>query len=123
VIQGTDTLYHVLIGAGEPSSDETTIDLLATTHSAFRTADGIGPGSTLAQAAIAWGEPSLSYNTNDESREWAEFAALPASIMVRVQPASDTASFAGVYATQDELNQTTRYDPAARISMVMVRRP
>jgi hypothetical protein len=122
VVQGNDTVYHVLIVAGEPSSDDAPIELLATSHRGVRTEDGVGPGDTLADAAAAWGEPRLSYNTNDESREWATFPALPPSIMVRVMPADDTAPFAGIYATQHEFNETDRYDPAARITMILVRR-
>lgn len=122
VVQGNDTVYHVLIVAGEPWSDDAPIELLATSHHGIRTEDGVGPGDRLADAAAAWGEPRLSYNTNDESREWATFPALPPSIMVRVMPADDTAPFAGIYATQDEFNETDRYDPAARITMVLVRR-
>ena len=122
VVQGDDTVYHVLIVAGEPSSDDAPIELLATSHHGVGTEDGVGPGDTLADAAAAWGEPHLSYNTSDESREWATFPSLPPSIMVRVMPADDTAPFAGIYATQDEFNETDRHDPAARITMIMVRR-
>jgi hypothetical protein len=120
VTLGADTLYYVLILAGESSADEAVIDLLATSHATFRTADAVGPGTTLGAAAALLGAPRLSYHTMNESREFAVFDALPESIMLRVAPAGENA-FAGVYATDDEYNETTRYDPAARISMVLVR--
>jgi hypothetical protein len=120
VVRGADTLYYVLIVADEPSSDDAAVSNVATMNESFRTAEGIGPGSTLAEAAAAYGAPTLSYNTNDESREYASFPRLPESIRVRVTPASDMSAFAGTYATQGEHNETSRYDPAARVMMVLV---
>ena len=123
VVEGGDTLYRVLIVAGEPRSDDTAIRLLATSHPRARTVDGIGPGSSLADAAVVWGEPVLTYSTDDESREWAAFPRLPANLSVRVAPESGTSFFAGTYETQAGVNRTTRYDPAARIMMVLVGGP
>ena len=120
VVRDADTLYYVLIVAGEPSRDDAAVNTVATMNESFRTAEGIGPGSTLAEAAAAYGAPTLSYNTNDESREYASFPRLPESIRVRVAPASDTSPFAGMYDTQGEHNETSRYDPAARVMMVLV---
>jgi hypothetical protein len=120
VVRGADTLYYVLIVAGEQSSDDATVNIVATMNESFRTAEGIGPASTLAEAAAAYGAPTLSYNTNDESREYASFPRLPESIRVRVAPASDMSAFAGMYDTQGEHNETSRYNPAARVMMVLV---
>lgn len=119
VVEDGDTLYLVLIPNGEPSGDAARINLLATTDTTFRTLEGIGPGSTLAEAAARYGDPTLAYSTNDESREYATFPALPPTIRVRVRPTSDTASFAGIYTTAAEYNETTRHDPGF-ISMVLV---
>jgi hypothetical protein len=120
VVRAADTLYHVLIPAGEPSGDAAAINIVATTNAAFRTAEGVGPGSTLGEAAAAYGAATLSFNVNDESREYATFARLPESIRLRVRPASDATAYAGVYDTQGEHNETSRYDPAARVMMVLV---
>jgi hypothetical protein len=124
VVQGADTLYYVLIPSGEPSTEDSPIDVLATTHPAFRTNQGVGPGSTLAEAASIYGMPTLSYHTEDESREYARFPALPSTILIRVGPSS-AGSFAGVYMTEEaeeSYHETTRYDDSARVLMVMVRR-
>lgn len=120
IVRDTDTLYYVLIPTGEPSSDDAAVNILATDNAAFRTAEGVGPGTTLAAAAAAYGAPTLSYNINDESREYATFPRLPPTIRLRVMPASDASSYAGVYDTQGEYNETAQYDPAARVMMVMV---
>lgn len=120
VVSGADTLYHILVPAGESTADDAPITLVATTSLLARTADGIGPGVTLADAAAIHGEPTLAYNVDDESREYAVFAGVPASIRLRVAPASASASLAGIYTTQGAYNETSRYDPAARIMMVIV---
>ena len=120
VIAQTDTLYVLLFGAGQVIDDATPLDYVATTHPAVKTAEGIGPGTTLEAAAAAYGPPKLSYNVNDESREYAVFEGQPPNILYRVAPASETAMFAGSYDTTGEYNETTRYQPRARIRMVLV---
>lgn len=122
VVEGGDTLYRVLILAGEPAADDAIIELLATSHPGFRTGENVGPGSTLAEAAAKYGQPTLSYSINDESREYAAFDALPPGIMLRVTSAADSLPFAGVYGSEGEYNETTRYHSDARISMVLVGR-
>ena len=120
VVAGDDTLYVVLIVAGEPFDDKARINLVATMNTTLRTAEGIGPGSTLAAAATAYGSPTLSYSTYDESREYASFPQLPQTIRFRVQPAADSAMFAGAYDSDGEYNETGRFDPDAVIWLAMV---
>jgi hypothetical protein len=124
VVSGADTLYYVLVVAGESSADDAAIEFVATLNDEFRTDAGVGPGTTLASAASAYGEPTLSYNVNDESREYARFPRAPGSLMFRVRAAAGdeggSPAFAGQYPSHDEYNETRRYDPAARIYMVMV---
>lgn len=120
VVQNGDTLYLVLIPAGEPTGNSARISLLATTNTTFRTVENVGPGTSLGDAAAAYGPPTIAYNINDESREYATFPDLPPTVRMRVQPGSDNAAFAGIYTTAGEYNETSRYDPAARITMVIV---
>jgi hypothetical protein len=123
VVQGIDTLYAVLIPAGSSSSEDATIELLATSHPGFRTAQGVGPGSTLGEAALTYGQPTLSYHTEDESREYARFPALASTITLRVSYGSAGEGFGGIYPDSTGVfNETTRFNPDARIGMVMVRR-
>lgn len=120
VVRGQDTLYHVLIPGGEASDDSTTINLVGTMNRAFRTAAGVGPGTTLRDAARLYGPPRLSYNTSDESREYVAFPGVPRSIMMRVSPYVEDGVFAGIYQTENEYNETTEYDPDAIVAFVMV---
>jgi hypothetical protein len=121
VVRGADTLYRVLVVAGEPSDDGAPVSTVATRNPSFRTAEGIGPGSTLAEAAAAYGAPALSYSTDDESREYASFAGYPhPEIHFRVDAGPGASGLAGRYSTRGAYNTTREYDPAARISLVMV---
>lgn len=114
-----DTLYRLIFPAGEPISDAAFPHLVMTMHLRARTEDGVGPGTTLSDAAQIYGEPTLSYSIYDESREYAEFPRQPEHITFRVQPAVD-AMFAGNYTTSDEYNTTDEYDRDAQIWMVFV---
>ena len=120
VVQDGDTLYHVLIAGGEPAGDDAGINLVGTMNHAFRTAQGVGPGTSLRDAARIYGPPRLSYNTNDESREYAVFPDAPRNILMRVSPYIEDGVFAGIYRTESEYNETTEYDPAAIIAFMMV---
>lgn len=125
VVRGGDTLYHVLVVAGEPAGDDAPITMLATSNPSFRTAEGVGPGTSLADASAVYGAATLSYSTSDESREYASFAGYPQP-GIRFRVSAGDSGPAGVYRTEEEYNETSEYDPAARISLVIVdlhRRP
>lgn len=77
VVRGTDTLFHLLVMEGDLPGDDEPITLLATRNPAFRTAEGVGPETTLEAAAARYGAATLSYNTSDESREYASFEGYP----------------------------------------------
>lgn len=118
VVRGMDTLFYVLAVTGEPVGDDAPITLLATRNPAFHTAEGVGPGTTLTEAAARYGAPTLSYSTADESREYAAFARYPhRNVRFRVGGGDGTA---GVYSTEEEYNETAKFDGSARITQVMI---
>jgi hypothetical protein len=120
VIAGGDTLYRILVEEGAEPADGDTIATVITSHPGFRTAEGIGPGSTLREAAQRYGAPTLSYNVNDESREYASFPGYPAdNVLFRVGP-DENIAFAGTYGTREEVNTTTTFDADAPIRYVLV---
>jgi hypothetical protein len=120
VIAGRDTLYLILVGAGVVPTDGDPLETVITSHPGFRTAEGVGPGTTLGEAAQRYGAPTLSYNVNDESREYAWFPGYPAdNVLFRVGP-DETTAFAGTYGTREEVNTTTTFDADARIRYVLV---
>jgi hypothetical protein len=121
VVAGTDTLYHVLVESGSVPGDAEPVTLVATQNPTVRTAEGVGPGTTLADAARVYGAPTLSFSVNDESREYARFPRYDTStVRFRVFPASENSSQVGRYATEGEYNETTVFDPTGRIRLVIV---
>lgn len=119
VVHDADTLYYALVFSGEPAGEDTPLLSVATRSTAFRTAEGVGPGTTLTEAVAAHGAATLSYNTNDESREHAAFAGYPhRGVLFRV--GAGGSGMAGTYATQGEYNETTTYAGDARILLVSV---
>lgn len=119
VSSGADTLYRLILPAGEPVDDGARPHFVMTMHPGVRTAEGVAPGMTLADAARIYGEPVLSYSVLDESREYAEFPRQPERVNFRVLPAGDD-TFAGTYTTSDEYNTTDEYAGDARIWMIFV---
>lgn len=120
VIAGTDTLYHLLFLGLDVLEDSMRLELVATLNERARTPDGLGPGVTLAEAADRCGPLTLTYSVYDESREYVVCPTAPGNVIFRTNFFSGDEMFAGVYSTDDEYNTTTIYDPAARITLVMV---
>lgn len=120
VTAGADTLYMLLYAAGDPAGEDAPVSLVATTSERARTGDDVGPGTSLAEARVRWGPPTLSYNVLDESREYARFPGQPSDrVLVRVTGADG--GRAGAYPPGGEYRETTTYDPGARITMMLVR--
>jgi len=120
IISGRDTLYYLLFPASQALDDSVRLQLVATENPNLSTSDGMRVGLTLAEAVAVAGPVTLAYNVNDESREYARFDTQPPSLRFRVRSATESGGFAGEYSTTAEYNSTTRYDPRARISMILV---
>jgi uncharacterized protein YecT (DUF1311 family) len=115
--------FHVLVPAGTNVSDATVIAALLTTNPAFRTREGVGPGLPLREAARLYGQPTLGYNTSNESRETVTFNQQP-SRQIRFGVKGGATGLAGVYPLlRREYRQTQRYHPSASISYVLVGAP
>lgn len=112
--------YYILHLAGEPLKDSDTIQGLLTKNPDFRTAEGVGPGSTLQQAEQAYGQVTLSYNTDNESREYARFERQPAA-NISFGTGNGNAESAGIYTPSgNSYNETQTYKPDATIESVLV---
>ncbi len=66
--------YYILYLAGQSFGENDPIQGLLTENPKFRTAESIGPGSTIAAAAQAYGKATLAYNVDNEAREYVRFA-------------------------------------------------
>lgn len=120
VRQNEEVQYYILYLAGENFGDEDVIQGLLTDNPKFRTREGIGAGTNLSEAEQIYGKATLSYNTQNESREYARFEQQPAS-NVSFATGSGGSNLAGVYASSSgEYNETQEFREGASIESVLV---
>lgn len=120
VSQSGEVQYYILYPAGTTFSDANSIELLLTENTNFRTVEGVGPGTSLEQAEAVYGEATLSYNTQNESREQVRFTNQPVENLV-FQPTAPNQDFAGIYPSPSgEYNETKKFQEAASIRSVLV---
>jgi hypothetical protein len=112
--------YYILYLAKQPFTDADTIQGLLTKNPKFLTAAGIGAGSTLAKAQQAYGKATLSYNTQNESREYARFERQPAN-NISFSTGNGSSKAAGIYPSPTgEYNETQKFKEDAKIESVLV---
>jgi hypothetical protein len=122
VSQSGKVQYWIIYAAGTKLKDADVIELLMTENSNYKTVQGVGPGMTLKQAEAIYGQATLSYNVENESREGLVFAKQPTRNIMFV-PKAEGKQFAGVYgAGKGGFYQTNKYQPNAVIKSVMVRK-
>lgn len=110
-------LYPTLLRLAETDI----IEALVTDNPNYRTAEGVGSGTPIKDAETAYGDASLSYNSQNESREYVKFAKLNTkAIAFRVKPPQGK-SFAGIYSSsKGEFKQTKDFQKNATINLVEV---
>jgi hypothetical protein len=121
VSQNGEVQYYILHFATEPLTDSDPISFLMTKNPKYRTAEGVGPETPIAQAESVYGKATLNYNTDNESREYIRFANLPGrSLSFRTN--GSPGSFAGIYesAQDGSYYETQKFREDAAISSVMV---
>lgn len=117
-----DELYCAAFPATAQPGPSTTIAMVATRHPRFRTREGVGPGVTVEDAALVFGDAFLVYSDDNEGREYVEFDRGPAG-SVRFRPISPSApnDKAGLYEeTEDSFHETLDYRPDTVIGAVEV---
>lgn len=120
VRQGEETLFYILSLPGTPPTDADPIEGLYTDNPKFRTEADVGPGTSLQAATQAYGPVTLSYNTQNESREYARFARQP-STNISFATGNGNQDAAGVYASPtQEYNETSEFRDDATIQSVLV---
>lgn len=120
VSKGGEVQYYILYLANQPFNDNDVIQGLLTDNPKFRTAEGVGAGTTIADAVKAYGNATLSYNTQNESREYARFDRQPAA-NISFATGNGNQQTAGVYASPtSEYNETQQFRPDAKIKSVLV---
>ncbi|MBV5260777.1 DUF1176 domain-containing protein [Synechococcus moorigangaii CMS01] len=105
-------------------TDQAEITLIMVQNPSYRTAVGVGPGTPLPEAIAQYGQATLSYNPEAESREFIEFAEAPFSstdpfrIFFRTNQWTLT-DYAGIYPDhQGGYQITTQYEDHAAIGAI-----
>ncbi|HEY9643209.1 MAG TPA: hypothetical protein V6C57_22155 [Coleofasciculaceae cyanobacterium] len=112
--------YYILYLAGQSFSDRDVIQGLVTDNSKFKTAEGVGPGTSLVEAERAYGKATLSYNTQNESREYARFERQPAA-NISFATGNGNTKPAGIYPSPtSDYNETHEFQANAAIQSVLV---
>jgi uncharacterized protein YecT (DUF1311 family) len=123
VRQNGEVLFYILQFESESMEDSDPIQLLLTTHPDYRTEAGVGPGVSIEKAASVYGEPMLSYNSQNEMRESVRFANFSASnVVFRTNGFDADYTLAGSYGepVDDTFYETKTYRSGASIQAVMV---
>ncbi|ANV87334.1 DUF1176 domain-containing protein [Picosynechococcus sp. PCC 7117] len=105
-------------------SDQDKIIRIMVDNPSYRTAAGVGPGTPLSEAIAAYGPATLSYSTENESRELIQFADSPFStdqtswLFFRSNQWT-LSDYAGIYPDrQDSYQTTTQYEDHAAIGSI-----
>jgi hypothetical protein len=120
VRQEGEVQFYILYLANQPLTDQDVIQGLLTENSAYQTAEKVGPGTSVADAEAAYGAVTLSYNTENESREYARFANQPAGNL-SFGTGNGNAEAAGIYSSPTQsYNETKQFKPDATIRSILV---
>lgn len=115
--------YYIPYPTGTNFTDTDRIQHLMTDNPNYRTAQGIGPGTSIGQAAAVYGGATLSMSKENESREFINFTQHPNGLAFRPKPVG-TRNFAGEYPeSNDEYLKTNKYDRRAAIGQITVSCP
>lgn len=120
VRQAGEVQYYILYLADQSFTDTDVIQGLLTENPKFKTAEAVGPGTSLAQAEQVYGAVKLSYNTDNESREYARFANQPAG-NISFSTGNGNTSPAGIYTSPTgNYNETEQFKADAAIQSILV---
>ncbi len=130
VIFGQDVQYDLAFDSEEAKSisDQSRIEWIVARNPWYRTAEGVGPGTPLKEAVSEYGNATLAYNHEDESRESINFAKglVPKITGKRVWIRSNQwtlTDFAGLYTEQEQwrsYQQTQNYRDHAAIGSIAI---
>jgi uncharacterized protein YecT (DUF1311 family) len=113
-------LFYILYPHGTALADSDRVELLLVADPAYTTAEGIGSGSTIAEAEAAYGKATLSYNVDDEMREYVRFANAPANLGFRTTGSPD--QWVGQYqgSADGSYYETQDFNPEGKIKFILV---
>ncbi|MDB9372825.1 DUF1176 domain-containing protein [Nodularia sphaerocarpa] len=124
VTQDGNVQYLLGFAQGKPITNNSQITMITVENPNYRTSAGVGAGTPLKEAITAYGQATLSYNLNNEGREYIKFArglGADTGVLIRSNQWTIT-EFAGIYPDpQSEFNQTQKYQDHAAIGSITIR--
>ncbi len=127
VRQGGETLFYLVYGSWETLGDNDPITMIFTDNPKFSTAEGLAHGMTIQEAEEIYGQATLNYNTDNEMREYVDFANAGLSGVdfprLSFRAYREEGQFAGIYgeATEDgSYYETNQFHPDATIGMIVL---
>lgn len=105
----------VFWAAGESGQDR--LNLFIITSSEFQTAEGVGPGTTIAAAEAKYGQATLSFENGSSSREFVTFKDI-ADSNIRFRTAGSSNMKIGEY--KDGADTTNKYKDDAEIASIWI---
>ncbi|WP_019509448.1 hypothetical protein [Pleurocapsa sp. PCC 7319] len=135
VSQGSIVQYYILYPAGTTShpdrvtpTDEDLITTLMTDNFNYQTKEGVKVGTRIEEAEKIYGNATLSYNVENESREYITFSNyMPPNMRFRAsyfKSSSNGLSFSGIYPEYPQVSyKTDKYREDAVIAAIEVSCP
>ncbi|MCG6133808.1 MAG: DUF1176 domain-containing protein [Nostoc sp. LLA-1] len=118
------TLQYLLGFTAEEKTitDNSLINSITVANPDYITSTGLGPGTPLKTAVAVYGPATLSYNWNNEGREYIEFEkGFGSGMSIRSNQWTRT-DFSGIYSdTKAEFNKTQKYHEHAGIGSITIR--
>lgn len=116
--------FYILYPAWTTLTDSQVIQYLMTDNPVYRTERGVGPGTLLTKAEAVYGDATLFYNTENESREYVKFVN-QASANISFRPhAPEEQQFAGIYpSSPNSYHETKEFNKNSSIASVLVSCP
>lgn len=114
--------YYILFISNLNPSDSDTINYIMTQNPQYQTPEGVKVGMKIKEVAEIYGKAVLSYNLNNESREYIEFKNTKTQKNIQFRPNSiEYDGLAGIYPEPvEEYNQTENYHDNAEIKTIEV---
>lgn len=111
-------LFYIIYPSYKPLNDETTISIIGTDYSLFKTAEGIGPNQSVFALSKEYGEAAFSYHSKNSLEELILFSKKPKWLWF----ANYGQDKIGFYESKKEFNTTKIYDENATIKFIGVKK-
>ena len=118
-----ETQFCALVPQRDAERGADMIEAIAVFGGDLKTPEGVHPGMSVAAAAEIYGQPSLSYSLENESREFLVFDGAPEWMSFRATSQSSDEGLAGVYpatGADESYHETSEYADDATLDALWI---